>query len=97
MRVVQILFVPVVVAILLCYPDPRADNTAFTEVVSFAGLHLGACFGSVRHDGLYVAILSGVCQNVADLMKISTHNFDFICALHRVRGGGGRVRLLGCK
>ena len=28
---------------LVVYPDRRASNTAYTEMVQFAGLHLGAC------------------------------------------------------
>jgi len=34
------------VAGLSLYPDKRSENTAFTEVVAFAGLHIGATLGS---------------------------------------------------
>ena len=37
----QLATAAVSIAMLSVYPDPSAENTAFTEVVSFAGLHLG--------------------------------------------------------
>ena len=42
----QLATAAVSIAMLSVYPDASAENTAFTEVVSFAGLHLGACLST---------------------------------------------------
>ena len=47
----QLLAVAGTLGALACCPDRRHTNTAFTELLSFAGLYLGACLGtgSVGH------------------------------------------------
>jgi len=48
----QLLTAIVSILALCCYQDKRDTNTAFTEPLSFGGIHLGACLGSGIFAGL---------------------------------------------